>query len=166
MRARELIAALVVLVGGTLWLVVPDRQSGSLHDASAPARWRLPVGRGLVAWVVVQNRGTRTIRLRDARVGSALPPGATILGTKARIGPVPTVDDAYPGPPGPFLRLEGFEIPAGRFATIGFGLRLDRPGEVRLEDVRVDYAEDDSRETLRIRRTARVRVVSPRAKRG
>lgn len=159
-HARELLAALVVLVGGTLWIVVPDQQhaAGSLRDDSMIARWKLPVGRGLAAWVLVENRGPNEIELRQATIGSSLPDGIEVLGTKARIGEVATVDDTYPGKPGPFLRLEGFRIPPGRGATVGFGLALRKPGLYPLEDVRIAYRENGLDHVLRARHTARICV--------
>lgn len=162
-HARELLAALVVLVGGTLWIVLPDKQTarGSLADDSMIARWKLPPGRGLAAWVLVENRGPREIELRGAQIGSTLDDGIEVLGTKARIGEVATVDDAYPGRPGPFLRLEGFRIPPGRGATIGFGLALRKPGLYKLEDVRVAYREGGIEHQMRARHTARICVRVP-----
>jgi hypothetical protein len=159
-RARELLAALVVLVGGTLWLFVPDKRhaAGSLLDDSTVARWKLPPGRGLVAWVLVENRGPHTVTLTGASIGSELPEGTRLLGVRARIGEVATVDDAFPGPPGPFLRLEGFRIPPRRGATVGFGLSFARPGPVRLEDATVRYREGGEDHELRARHTARVCV--------
>jgi hypothetical protein len=163
-KARELVAALVVLVGGTLWLVVPDKQHprGSLRDDSAIARWTMKPGKALAAWVLVENRGPHTITLTDATLGRELPEGAKLLGVRARIGEVMTIEHAYPGKPGPFLRLEGFEIPPRRGATIGFGLELTRPGLVRLEDASVAYREGDEEHVLHARHTARICVaVSP-----
>lgn len=164
MRPRELIAALVVLVGGTLWLVVPDMKGGSLRDDSAIARWQLPPGEALTAWVMVDNAGPRTITLTGARIGGDLPEDAELLGVRARIGKVLTIEDEFPGPPGPFRRIEGFRIPPNRGATIGFGLSLPRPGIVALEDVRVTYRENGDDHSLRARHTARICVaVSRRA---
>lgn len=164
MRPRELLAALVVAVGGTLWLVVPDKKPppGSLVDDSAIARWTLPPGRGLAAWVLVENLGRHTIELTGARIGRPLPAGTKLLGIRARIGEVATVEDDFPGKPGPFLRLEGFRIPPGRGATVGFGLELGREGLVRLEDARVTYREDGEEHELRARHTARICVTRTR----
>jgi hypothetical protein len=163
-RPREALAALIVLVGATLWLLVPDMQGGSLRDASQIARPRLPPGDALVAWVLVDNAGPRTITLTGARIEGGLPEGTTLLGVRARIGKVPTFADAFPGPPGPFRRIEGFHVPPNRGATIGFGLRLGTEGVVALEDARVTYLENGDNHELRIRRTARICVaVSRRA---
>ncbi|MFL5846183.1 MAG: hypothetical protein ACJ762_15960 [Solirubrobacteraceae bacterium] len=165
MKWRELVAVLVIAAGGTLWLLVPDQQSdGSLRDDSAIARWRVKPGTALAAWVLVDNAGPRTITLTGARVVNELPAGTEVLAARARIGKVLTIDDVYPGPPGPFLRLEGFEIPPNRGATIGFGLRLPASGTVALEDVRVTYRENGETHELRAGHTARLCVaVSRRA---
>ena len=64
-----------------------------------------------------------------------------------------------PGPPGPFLRLEGFKIPPNRGATIGFGLRLPAAGEVRLDDARLTYRENGDDHELRAGHTARICIV-------
>lgn len=163
MRPRELLAALIVVVGGTLWLLVPDMQGGSLRDSSAIARWRAkPGSRALAAWILVDNVGPRTITLTGARIANDLPDGTEVLGERARIGKVVTVDDAYPGPPGPFRRLEGFEIPPNRAATIGFGLALPATGVVALEDVRVSYRENGDDHELRAGHTARICIVVSR----
>jgi hypothetical protein len=164
-RTRELLAALVVLVGGSLWLFVPDmrKSPASLRDDSTIGRWRLPPGsRALAAWVLVENRGPRTITLTGASIGSELPEGTELLGVRARIGEVATFEHDFPGRPGPFLRLEGFRVPAGRGATVGFGLALDRPGLVRLEDARVRYREAGEEHELRARHTARICVAPKR----
>jgi hypothetical protein len=163
-RPRELLAAAVVLVGSTLWLVVPDMQGGSLRDDSAIARWKLrPPGTALAAWVMVDNAGPRTITLTGATIEGGLPEGVELLGVRARIGKVVTFGQAFPGPPGPFRRIEGFRVPPNRGATVGFGLALERPGVVALEDVRVTYREGGDEHELRARRTARVCVaVRPR----
>lgn len=155
--ARELLAALVVAAGGTLWLVVPDRQGGSLRDRSVTARWRVDPGYVLAAWVVVENAGPRTITLTEADLGSDLPASVEVLGGRARIGGVPTVAE---GAAAPFLRLAGFEIPPGRFATVGFALRIRDPGLVALEGVTVRYLENGDANAMRARRTARL-CVSP-----
>lgn len=158
-RPRELLAVLVVLVGGTLWLVLPDMRGGSLRDDSATARWTLrPPGSALAAWVMVDNAGPRTITLTGASIGSPLPAGARVLGTRARIGKVMSFAEEFPTPPGAFRRLEGFRIPPNRGATIGFGLALPEPGVVALEDVRVTYREGGGDEVLHARRTARICV--------
>jgi hypothetical protein len=160
-RVRELVAALVVLVGGSLWLVLPDKRPapGSLRDDSPISRWKVRPGPTLAAWVLVENRGPQTITLTGASLGRPLPEGARLLGVRARIGEVATIEHAFPGPPGPFLRLEGFRIPPRRGATVGFGLQLDRAGLVRLEDARVRYREDGEDHELRARHTARLCVV-------
>lgn len=160
---RELLAALVIAVGATLWLVVPDMQDGSLRDDSNLARPHLRPGPALVAWVLVRNAGPRTITLTGARLEEELPEGATLLGVRARIGQVPTFDDAFPGPPGPFRRIEGFRIPPGRGATVGFGVDLGEEGTVALQDARVTYRENGDTRELRIRRTARVCVAVKRS---
>ena len=158
-HARELLAVLIVAVGGTLWLVVPDRKGGSLRDRSVIARWDVDPGYVLAAWVVVENAGPRTITLTEANLGSDLPDGIELLGGRARIGGAPTVSQ---GAAAPFLRLAGFEIPPGRFATVGFALRIGGAvGLVALEDVTVHYLENGDANTLRARRTARLCVRSP-----
>lgn len=162
-RQRELLAALIIVVGATLWLVVPDMQGGSLRDDSGIARLHLRPGPALVAWVLVHNAGPRTITLTGARLEEELPEGTTLLGVRARIGQVPTFDDAFPGPPGPFRRIEGFRIPPGRGATVGFGLELGEEGMVALQDARVSYSESGDAHELRIRRTARVCVAVKRS---
>lgn len=158
MRPRELLAALLVVVGGTLWLIVPDMKGGSLRDGSVIARWRLKPGTALAAWVLVDNAGPRTITLTGARVENELPEGTEVLGVRARIGRVVTVDDEFPGPPGPFRQLEGFRIPPNRGATIGFGLKLPARGPVALTDVRVTYRENGDDHELRAGHTARICV--------
>ena len=157
-RPRELLAVLVVLVGGTLWLVVPEEDAGSLRDRTQIARWTVEPGGVLAAWVVVENVGPETITLTAATIGGALPEDVELLGAKVRIGAVPTVSQPYSGSVKPFLRLEGFEIPPGRLATIGFGLEIAQPGVVALEDVTVGYDADGEDDALRIRRTARLCV--------
>ena len=162
-RARELLALAVVLVGGTLWLLVPDMQGGSLHDDSAIARWVRPPGDYLAGWMMVENRGPRTIVLQSASLGDALPEGAELLGFRARLGKVLTLQDGYPGRPGPFFRLEGFRIPPDRGATIGVGVTLRRAGTIALEDLRVTYLENGDENELRAGHTARICVrVTPR----
>jgi hypothetical protein len=159
-RPRELLAAAVIVVGGLLWLVVPDMKGGSLRDKSEIARLRMkPNGTALIAWFLVENRGPRTITLTGARIANELPEGAEVLGTRARIGEVATYDDVFPGPTGPFLRLEGFRIPPNRGATIGFGLQLPPEGEVRLDDARLTYRESGDDHELRAAHTARICIL-------
>lgn len=157
---RELVAAFVVLAGGLLWLAVPDKQRapGFLRDRSVVARWSLPPGRGLAAWVLVENPGPRTITLQQASIGSALPDGVEVIATRARIGTVPTVSAGYPQPTGPFRQLDGFEVPPRRGATVGFALTLPEEGLVKLENVRVGYREGGAEQVLAIRHTARICV--------
>lgn len=158
MRWRELVAAVVVVVGGTLWLIVPDPPSGSLQDRSVIARWRVPPGRAFAAWIVVRNQGPNTIELTGASVGSTVPADAELLGAHARLGAVPTVERTYPIRSGPFFRLEGFEIPPGRNATIGFGIAVPDQQLVRLERAVVTYRERGEEQDLQVRHTARLCV--------
>jgi hypothetical protein len=163
-HARELLALVVVLVGGTLWLVVPDMQGGSLTDDSVIARWERPPGEYLAGWMLVENNGPRTIVLREAELLDELPEDVAILGFRARLGKVLTLQRGYPGRTGPFFRLEGFRIPPNRGATIGVGLALPADaGTVALEDLRVTYLENGDENELRAGHTARICVrVSPR----
>ena len=160
---REWLAALIVLIGSTAWFVLPEMEGGSLRDDSAIARWTLrPPGKALGAWVMVDNAGPRTIELTGATIGSELPDDVELLATRVRIGKVMTFIDEFPGPPGPFRRIEGFEIPPYRGATIGFALSLPEEGLVALEDITVTYRENGDDHELRARRTARICVTVSR----
>lgn len=158
-RARELVALVVILVGGTLWLVVPDLRRGSLRDDSAIARWTRPPGDYLAGWMMVQNRGPRTIELTGALVVDELPEGVEVLGYRARLGKVLTIEPGYPGRVGPFFRLEGFDIPPNRGATIGVGLRLPPDaGTVAIEELVLTYRERGDDQELAAGHTARICV--------
>ena len=157
--ARRLLVVAVVAVGGTLWLLVPDMQGGSLADDSRIARWEKPPGEYLTGWMMVDNRGPRTITLQSATLGDDLPEDVTLLGFRARLGKVLTIVEGYPGRPGPFFRLEGFRIPPNRGATIGVGLALPAgAGTVALEDLRVTYLENGDENELSAGHTARICV--------
>lgn len=158
-RPRELLAVLIVVVGGTLWLVVPDRRGGSLRDRSVLIRAGVERGELLAAWVMVENAGERTITLSEATLSSP-PDGVEFIGTRARLGLRAGVYEGSAAGPAPFLRLAGFRIPPGRGATIGFGLRASEPGLAALAGVTVRYVENGDENTLRVRRTTRL-CVSP-----
>jgi hypothetical protein len=163
-RVRELIALVVIAVGGTLWLLVPDMEGGSLTDDSAIARWIQPPGEYLAGWMMVDNNGPRAITLTGASLGDELAEGVVVLGFRARLGKVRAITDGYPGRIGPYFRLEGFRIPPNRGATIGVGLALPAGvGTVALEDLRVTYQENGDDNELRAGHTARICVrVTPR----
>lgn len=147
-RPRETIALLVVLIGGTLWLVLPENP-GSLKDKSRAVRWTVPVGRSLAGWVLVRNAGSDRIVLTGASVG-ALPAGARVIGAEVRPGHFATVDDRWPSPRAAFRPLNGFVIPRRTKATIAFGLAISRRGRFPLDGVEVRYRQAGKRHVLRI----------------
>jgi len=150
---RVVIAGVVIAVGGSLWAILPDNP-GSLHDASAAVHWKVRHGDALVAWALVRNDGPDEIELRSFLPGA---PRSMVLGTEARRGHFPAIDDRWPSPKPAFKRLDGFVLLPHTKATIAVGLRV-RPGTLRLEGARVRYKQDGKFYELRIRAPATVRV--------
>ena len=150
---RVVIAGVVIAVGGTLWAILPQNP-GSLRDASAAVRWTVPHGHALIAWVLVRNDGPDQITLRSFLPGA---PRTMVLGTEARRGHFPAIDDRWPSPKPAFKPLDGFVMLPHTKATIAVGLRV-RPGTLELESARVRYKQAGNVYELRIRAPAVVQV--------
>jgi hypothetical protein len=73
-----------------------------------------------------------------------------VLGTEARRGHFPAVDDRWPSPKPAFKRLDGYVVLPHTKATIAVGLRMPRRATVRIEGGLVGYRQDGMDYTLRV----------------
>jgi hypothetical protein len=157
---RELIAVVVVVVGGTLWLVLPA-SGGSLRDESTAVRFRLSPGRALAGWVLVRNRGVDAVTLTRASI-AGLPAGVSVLGTAVRPGFFPVTANRWPSTRKAFVPVDGYVVTPGRKATLAFGLRFAHPVSGRLSGVRIAYRENDHPHNLTIATPELCVKVNPR----
>jgi hypothetical protein len=137
---RLVIAGVVIVVGSTLWAVLPGNP-GSLSDESTAVRWRVPRGEALAAWVLVRNTGPDRIILRGV-LTDPLADGVQRIGSAARRGYFPAVDDTWPSPKEAFRPLNGFVMLPHTKATIALGLAVTRQGRFTISGVRVRYRQE------------------------